>query len=200
MTTQKAVRGKTSRKRPLFAVSLVAVIALVGLLFVSELTNVTHLFHSEAPTKQVTASQDTKGELPKSNTSTAKNSPTQTPNTQINTGQPSDNKSTSGGNTDTNLIEPSGTFVSAHNVPTSVSLASVCNTTPGATCKIDFTKDGVIKELPSETTDGGGSAYWNSWTPASLGLTSGNWQITAIAQLGTQTKTSVDALPLKVSE
>lgn len=105
--------------------------------------------------------------------------------------------------TSTQLISPSGTFVSNHKPNLSSSPApnseqSTCITTPQAKCTIQFTMNGSIKTLPSETTDSSGVASWN-WTLQQVGLTSGSWSIEAIATLNNQTQTTQDQAPLEVS-
>lgn len=143
-----------------------------------------------------TANSETKGEPPTEkpvDTSNPSN-PSQTPSTNDKDQAPSTAVAT-------NLKEPSdSTFVSNHNPKLSAGLAldSVCNTSPGATCKIIFTKDGVSKSLPDKIADSGGSAYW-TWTLSDVGLTAGTWKVTATATLGTQTKTAADAQALEVS-
>ena len=98
------------------------------------------------------------------------------------------------------LVQPTGNFVSAHkNVPVTASLSSVCNTSSGATCQIVFTSGSESHSLPAQTTDLGGSTYWNSWTPESIGLTPGSWTIKAVATLGSDTKSNTDALMLEVA-
>ena len=102
------------------------------------------------------------------------------------------------------LLVPSGNFVSNHRpnlsgVPAPNTMESVCNTTPGARCKISFTKDGVTKSLPEQTTDSGGATYW-SWKLQDVGLTEGSWKIQAIATLNGQSKDASDALDLVVSQ
>lgn len=99
-------------------------------------------------------------------------------------------------------IAPAGsTFVSDHNRQLSNSKLSseqsVCNTSPGASCVIEFSQNGVTKSLPAKTTDSYGTAYW-SWTLQEIGLTPGSWQITAKATLNGQTKTAQDATNLNV--
>lgn len=98
------------------------------------------------------------------------------------------------------LIAPlPGNFVSNHHAKTSDSLTSTCTTTPGATCQITFTKDGVTQSLPAETTDAGGSAYWNNWRPVDYSLDAGSWKVQAIATLGSQKLTTDDALSLEIA-
>jgi hypothetical protein len=97
------------------------------------------------------------------------------------------------------LLDPTGNFVSAHkNVPKSASLSSVCNTTSGAECKIVFTNGSTSKSLDPQTTDSNGSSFWNSWSPEDIGLTSGSWQVQAVATLNGQSKTSTDAMKLEI--
>lgn len=101
------------------------------------------------------------------------------------------------------LQAPSGTFVSDHHPSltnangASSSEVSVCTTTAGATCYLKFTKDGVIKTLPVQTTDGSGSTSWR-WDVQTAGFTAGTWQITAVAILGNQTKMTTDGFPFEV--
>jgi len=175
-------------------------LALAAVLAVLELTNTTHLFHKNSPTKPaVSAGQSTKGEKTATTNSSQQNSgtPASTPSGSANTSQPGDTKSNTV--TTADLITPFGNFVSAHaNVPSSTALSSVCNTTVGATCKIAFTSGTLTRYLSSETTDSGGSAYWPSWTPNSIGLTPGTWQVSAVATLNGQTKTGTDATNLEI--
>lgn len=93
------------------------------------------------------------------------------------------------------LIEPWGSFVSngtpgaGNGAP--VTETSVCNTTPGATCLIQFKNvDGVIKSLEAGTADINGSVIWPLWDIKAEGFTDGAWTITATATLNGQSKTS----------
>ena len=102
----------------------------------------------------------------------------------------------------TSLKAPDGTFVSNHRVslsgsPQQKSEQSVCNTTPGATCYIKLTKDSITKTLKEQTTDSSGATYW-SWNIDDAGLTVGTWQVSAIAILNGQTKTTPDGIDLVV--
>jgi cytoskeletal protein RodZ len=98
-------------------------------------------------------------------------------------------------------IEPTGTFVSNHypgknGDPTTEQ--SVCNTTPGATCFIQFTQGSVVKLLAPQTVGSDGATYW-SWdakAATSIGLTAGSWNVSAVASLNGQTQTSDDAIAL----
>jgi hypothetical protein len=191
-----------SKKRSRFYVWGALFVGLVVIVIAAlELTNTTHLLHKKnvtinTPTSGGSSVNEQKGEPQTSNSSTR-------PATDAS--QPGDTKSNSGASSVANLIAPTGDFVSAHGtsehpIPLSATLASVCNTTPGVSCKITFTApDGTTKALSSQITDRGGSAYWNSWTPANIGLSAGTWQVKAVVTSGSQTKTATDAMELVVS-
>ncbi|HKR82361.1 MAG TPA: hypothetical protein VJR27_05195 [Candidatus Saccharimonadales bacterium] len=185
----------------------VAATAIVIVLLLGAAGAYWKLAHTHKKTA-VSASSDTKGEA---SSSVAK------PNTSGTSGSSSSNTSGStsgsGGTSSTSsngkqeqtqpasgtaLQQPQGNFVSSHvNVPANATEQSVCTTTPGATCVITFTSNGTTKSLPSQATDRGGSAYW-TWTPQSIGLTTGIWTVTASATLNGQTQSTTDATPLKV--
>jgi hypothetical protein len=99
------------------------------------------------------------------------------------------------------LEPPFGTFVSNHRPgqngsPTAEQ--STCNTTPGATCDIQFTNaSGITKSLGAEVTDANGAVYW-SWDINGGTLAPGSWHITAVVKLNGQTKTASDPTPLEV--
>ncbi len=97
---------------------------------------------------------------------------------------------------------PIGAFVSNHKpnlggTPTPNSIVSSCTTTPGAWCKISFSKAGVVKSLPSQQTDSNGNTTWN-WTLQNLGLSEGSWKITATAINGSLSSSSSDAMDMAV--
>jgi hypothetical protein len=174
-------------------------VVLVGLLAVLELTNTTHLLHKKAV--PVSASPYTKGEIAETTNANAQESGNASGTTDS---QPGDTKSASGGSPSAVLIAPTGDFVSNHHPnldgsPAPNTMSSVCTTTPGATCTIAFTKDGVTKSLPVQTADRGGSTYWN-WKLQDIGLTAGSWKIEARAMLGGKTSTAADAMELVVAQ
>lgn len=187
----KKVKNHTRNR---WALTAIVIILLVGGLAVG-----LHLRH-------VHDAQHTSGTIP---TSKKISTPTTTSDksqassvSQTNTSSASGTKqpgATSG--TSVVLVAPFGSFVSNHrpglnNSPTTEQ--SVCNTTPGATCNIQFTNgSGVTKNLGAETVDGNGTAYW-SWSIDGANLASGNWQITAVATLNGQTQTTTDPTPLEV--
>lgn len=176
-----------------------ALLLLLAIFCTLEWTNTTHFFHQKPV---VTSSSYTKGETRNTNNGATQPSTQSTPTSNSNTPQPGDQKSDTGGSfSNGSLVIPTGDFVSNHHPGENgspLAEVSVCNTTPGATCQIVFVKDGVTKALPVQTTDRGGSTYWNNWTPSNVGLTSGVWSVTAVAKLSGQTKTAPDSLGMVV--
>ena len=143
-----------------------------------------------------------KNEAPTLITSTSASNPSKTNSVASKTSDGGSSAPAASSPVDTNqpLQKPSGTFVSNHKPGQNGSgqdEASACNTTPGANCYITFTKNGVAKSLPTTTADNTGAAYW-SWTPQTVGLSSGNWSVSATAVLGQQTATTQDPTLLEV--
>ncbi len=105
------------------------------------------------------------------------------------------------GGTSTYLITPSGNFVSNHNPNTSdprqLTEVSVCNTTPGAYCNIQFINGGTTLSLNNSLVGSTGSVSW-SWNINTIGLYQGSWTVKAVATLNGQTKTAVDQIPLTI--
>lgn len=101
------------------------------------------------------------------------------------------------------LIEPFGNFVSNHNVilsdPASTPQQSICNTNPGAECYIKFTQGSVVRELEKQTTNNNGVATW-VWDVKKSGLTTGEWQVSAVATLSGQEKSTNDSIKLEVKQ
>lgn len=169
----------------------------------------THLFRKQSNTT-LTADTYTKGQ-PTSTGSTAGQSTSSKGSSIQNTVPPSEvggsKDNTSSGNSsnsNTQLIKPTGNFVSDHHPnlsgsPAPNTMTSVCTTTPGATCQISFINGTITKTLPDQTTDAGGSAYWN-WKLQDLGLTAGSWQIKTTATLNGQSQTAIDAMNLEISQ
>ncbi|SRR6266568_384754 len=197
---------KPARKRPLllrkpyiFIWPVVIVVAMAAVLY-----EATDLFKTRVA---VSGSAYTKGEnAPTPGVKAQAQSKGSSTNSSSSSALPGDNKNTgTDGNSTATLVAPTGDFVSNHHPnlsgsPAPDTLNSVCTTTPGATCAISFTKDGVTKSLPTETTDRGGSAYWNGWSLQSIGLTIGSWQVQASASLNGKTLGASDALQLVVSQ
>lgn len=106
----------------------------------------------------------------------------------------------------TSSSSPSGTLVAPYRVtyasnhtPTSAGDTELSSftTTPGASCRIEFTKEGVIRSLQTKPADSNGTVVWY-WKPSQVGLTAGSWKITAVATLNGQTKSSSDLILLQV--
>jgi len=183
------IKSKLSKKW-LVAGLLLAV--AVGVFLILEVTNKTHIFNEEKAKSGVITSTDesqpTEPEDKTSGPSASQDSNASTP------------PSPPGGQAP---VAPYGNFVSNHNPnldgnPAPSSIQSVCNTTPGAQCLIEFTNpDGVVKTLSAQTTDNNGSAIWN-WDVKQAGFSAGSWKIKAIATLNGQTVTIDDALTLEV--
>ncbi len=186
--------SKTPKQKKIRTVLILATL-LVAILALLEVTNVTSFFHkSKTPATTTfsdtkTANQQTKGE--------SQTNPT-TSNKQDQ--QPGNDKFSDFTGT---LLEPSGNFVSNHHPnisgqPAPNQIQSGCVTTPGADCQITFTSSGGTKTLPLQKTDKGGATYW-TWNLQDIGLTEGTWKVQAKATLGSQVKTSDDAIDLVVS-
>lgn len=170
---------------------------IVVIVAVLELTGATHIFHRAKPPVVVSGSSfNTKGE-PSANKS-------KTTSSQNNGNSSTTDQKSSISNAQKTLIMPSGSFVSNHHPnlsgsPAPNSMTSVCNTMPGASCKITFTNGSTTAELPSHTVDANGSAYW-TWKLQDIHLTVGSWKIQAIASLNGQSKSASDAMDLVVSQ
>lgn len=184
---------KRSRKS-LYITTATIVVLLGGVFAALELTNTTHLFHKEK-LSVVTASETTKGASHPTNTGT--------------TTKETSNDGSGATNTpplvDKTVVAPTGEFVSNHHPnlggsPAPNTMTSVCTTTVGVSCKITFTNasTGAVKSLPSQTTDAGGSTYWD-WKLQDIGLTAGTWKVEAIASYGGQVKTTTDIMDLEVA-
>lgn len=186
MKSMNSSSSITKKQLVLLGVSLTLLVFVV-----LEVTNVTHVLHSKP--QEVTAGQATKGEAVSERKSATENS-IKASNQSAATNDKADPGSQS------SLVAPSGNFVSAHNVPSSASIASVCNTTYGATCVISFRSNNVIRSLNAKLADKGGTAYWDSWTPETIGLSTGDWQISATATLNGKSISSTDAMLLRVTQ
>lgn len=109
------------------------------------------------------------------------------------------------------LAAPEGSFVNNHGSSSNPVVASsqeesTCTTTPGATCQITFTQGSLTKSLPAQQTStsttkdaAAGSTVW-FWTPQQVGLTTGQWQITATASLQGKTQSTQDEIKLLISQ
>ncbi len=170
----------------------------VVVLLVLELTNTTHIFHH----KKVPAT------IPTTATKSSSASNKKTASGTSSSGQAQDTKvaSSAGGTSSTGAstgeppAQPYGNFVSNHRPGengSDTNEQSTCDTTPGATCYIQFTNtaDGTVTKLPVQTVGSDGSTFW-SWD--STILTSGEWKITAVAELHGQTRSADDTIRLLI--
>lgn len=185
--------SKKPRKLILIAAVVVALLVIATIL---QLTGLVHFISTPAK-QQNTGTSQTAGENTKGVSSQSEQG------SQSTSGNSSTN-SKSGSSGETVLVAPSGNFVSDHHPnlsgsPAPNTIESVCNTTPNATCQITFTNtsSGLVKSLPTKTTDTNGATYWD-WKLQDIGLTQGTWKIEVIAKLGSQTKTASDAMNLVV--
>ncbi|HSW85275.1 MAG TPA: hypothetical protein VLF79_01510 [Candidatus Saccharimonadales bacterium] len=185
-------------KKPWRLILTFAVIILISVFAILEITNTTHLLHSKTVPKTIPLTTKDSGsnkQVVTKTQSSSNNSAAQS-NTEI-----SKNPSVTGSSSSTNLtlIEPYGQFVSNHrpgqNSPTDE--VSICDTTPGANCYIKFTAadNSTSTQLPVQTAGSDGSTSW-AWN--SNILTNGKWQVTAIASLNGQTKSATDPTLLEI--
>ena len=131
------------------------------------------------------------------------NQQTQTPVTPTTSSSASNNtnntaKSVSNTQESTTLVTPYGQFVSNQTPSLSdysqQTEVSTCETTPGASCYIEFLKTGsstII--LATQTTDSNGVTSW-TWNLNNKGFTVGTWEVRAIAVQGNQTQTATETM------
>lgn len=187
MRINKIVTGKKS-----LLIGLAGIIVVIAVL---ELTNTTHIFHKQKVPPVIPA--HTNNGHPISNSQAS--SPTS--NSTSNTNATSESPPPSVANH--TIVTPFGNFVSNHfpgQNGTSTSEASVCNTSPGATCYIKFTNTatGENTQLTPQTADAQGYTSWYWDVSKDAHLSSGKWRITAVATLGNQTKSTDDALNMVI--
>jgi hypothetical protein len=190
---------KNRRKRRLFKPPFIYFEILILLVLAFLITyKATNHFGNDKP---VSASAYTKGNIDVKGSSNSSNNGNNT-----STPVPASTDNNKVPSTSVTLTAPTGDFISDHSPnlsgsPAPNTEASTCSTTPGAYCTIEFTNTstGAVKSLSQETTDEGGSAYWN-WTLQSVGLTTGTWQVKAVATLGTETQSASDAMNMVVSQ
>lgn len=176
--------------------------ALLAVLAVLELTNTTHLLHKQKVPAVIPSTPRSSSSANNQKSTGSSTAQTGSPST------PSSEKTPSYTNNGQELIAPFGNFVSNHapgtldysGKPTPTAETSACNTTPGASCYIKFTytDTGQTTQLSPQTVDANGSAIWNWDTSKDAHLTSGTWQITAVATLNGQSKTTDDPTKLTI--
>lgn len=192
-------RPKTKEGAPLRPLALVlfAVATVIVAIIVLELTDTTHIFHAapvaktgtiKAAKPKLDTNKDKDG-APTSNAPTP--APTDTGNSEKDPGGTLPAPSGAAPNT------PHGSFVSNHTPnldgdPSPSREQSVCTTTPGATCVIQFTKGDLTRTLETQTTSSDGDALW-TWDVKQAGFTEGTWQILVTATLNGKTATAQDS-------
>lgn len=174
---------------------LVGIAGLIILFAILEMTNTTHLLHKQKVPLVIPTHTNTSQTVSSSVPSSRPGSDS-TNGSQQASSTPADIANHS-------LITPFGNFVSNHSPGQNGSPNnefSVCNTTPGATCYIEFTHldTGETTQLPTQTTDARGSTSWYWDISKDAHLTSGEWQVKAVASLGNQTKSADDSLKLRI--
>lgn len=181
----------SSKKHYLTALLVILLLILMMLL---ELTNTTHIFHHQ---KKVDIVPSTSTSTKNTTTSNATDKATSQPSSTNTDKTPSSINSTTG----LELVAPYGLFVSTH-IRTLGSSGSAeysdCNTTPGASCYIEFKQGDVTKRLVAQVADGSGNSSWY-WDVVTAKLTVGEWQVTATATINGQTKTSTDQKLLEIN-
>lgn len=123
--------------------------------------------------------------------------------TESNTAQPSSTANSSANDTTAkadagstsqtsgSLQTPFGQFVSNDDPAIGSYEESECETTPGATCYIEFTNSsGNTISLQKETANAQGVAAWGWYVSGAKGFSPGAWKLQAIATQNGQTKTA----------
>ncbi|HSX53107.1 MAG TPA: hypothetical protein VLF90_01930 [Patescibacteria group bacterium] len=173
---------KLPRKRLIIVGAALVIVLLVG----------GYLIHKNTPEQS--------GQGP----TTTRKSTTQ-PGVLINTAPDTGNTkpSTTYGNTTptTDVIAPSGSFVSNHHPTLSApgnTMNSICRTNAGITCQINFTMGSEVKTLGPDTVGSDGTISWE-WDLQKIGLTAGSWHVQAVAKSGSNTAATDDPLTLEIS-
>ncbi len=196
-----AILHRRSRKvfTPL-RIALICFLAGVVVLTTLELTNTTHIFTKETNTGSSNIPAESPNESIIDSNENDQND-TQSP-TDSGNSMPQSDKNNTPQTSGAELIAPFGNFISSHSLslsdPYAANQESVCNTTPSASCKIEFKKNEITKTLEPKKADSNGSVVWN-WNPEKAGLTEGSWQIIVTAQLGNDTKITTDTVTLEVT-
>lgn len=202
---RNTLKKPSKRKKILLAIGiLILAILVVGLL---EITNKTYFFHDRkavSGTIQSKPTTDEKASVPSEKETDPTTTSPQNPSTTDPAESPKEGDTPSTPlPTGAAPVAPYGNFVSNHSPnldgkPAPSSIESVCNTSPGARCRLEFTnKDGVVKNLEARTADSSGGAFW-SWDINQAGLTVGTWKIKAIAEMNNQTKVTESTQNLEV--
>jgi cytoskeletal protein RodZ len=188
------VRNKSGSRKRLYWFGFIVILIIIVVLLVLQATGTTHFFRKTVPAViPVTKVQSTRKGSKKTSTSTAQPATSDTTQSTKSTAPSSTTQSAA-------LVAPYGTFVSNHTPgqngsPTEET--STCGTTPGASCYIKFTNtsNGTTTVLPTQTVTSSGST---SWTWNCDILTTGSWQVVAVATLDGKTLTTQDPRTMEV--
>ncbi len=178
---------------------IIGILILIGLAFLALHKN-NKVSYTSSNNKSTTSGST------KNQTSSSTSTPTTTSNNSTSSNAKTSTTATTNTTSQQNitLISPTGSFVSNHNPSLSNSALSTeqstCNTNPGVSCNITFTNTSTNNtiSLGSKTTNSSGSAYW-TWTLQGVGLTQGNWKITATSSYNQESKSVNDSLLLSVN-
>jgi hypothetical protein len=175
---------------------LLLLVLVIGML---EVTNKTHLLHKPKVPPVIPSTPS--GAKPAAGANKAAPSSSAYPNSPVST--KSSSPAGGGAATGQDLVAPYGTFVSNHSPGQNGAPdqeQSVCTTSPGASCYIKFTNTASNEStrLASQTTDSNGTTIWNWDVIKDAHLTQGQWQITAVATLSGQSKSTDDPLKLVI--
>lgn len=188
---------KRSKLKLVLSILLVIVLLLIGL----ELTNKTYIFHKRkaiSGTIRTSTIDSGSSQAEQSSANNAAGSTKLSDKTGTGPTQAPSNPSSA-------KLEasPYGTFVSNHHPSLSgkdhpSSEQSVCVTSQGVTCYIEFRNGDVVKSLPKQTTNAEGSTSW-SWDVKEAGFTTGTWKITVIAGSNGKQLSTTDQINLEVA-
>lgn len=162
-----------------------------------------NVFTSTKVTKQTGSSSQTPKQ---SSTQPSQSTQTQTlpttPSTSTNNTTNASAKNTGNTQGSTTLLTPYGQFVSNQSPslsnPNQQTEVSICETTPGASCYIEFTSTSgaSVPSLGQQITDSNGVTSW-TWNLSKQGFTVGTWLVKAVAVLGSQTQTATETMTVQ---
>jgi cytoskeletal protein RodZ len=195
-----STQHKRRQSQKKFLLPAIVVAGIIILMLILELTNTTHVFHKKRVPATIPVATRQNNVASTGQSQAKKPSSTLNSTAQTDSQTSKQSSSTGGSGSNLPLIQPYGSFVSNHRPgqdgsPTTEQ--STCNTTSGATCYIQLTNTAtnVTTKLPPQPVDSGNTTTW-SWDANKL--TSGSWQIVAVATLNGQTKTTTDPTSLEV--
>jgi hypothetical protein len=203
----KKKRSQLSGPSRLLAILGGLVVAVIAATVVLELTNTTHLFHAGSPVKKsvipTTSTSSSAGSSKAATNKVASSTPVTSSGSSGSSGTsskdtgPSSSSGTS--SSGSGPIMPYGDFIANHRPSLSASQgeASVCFTTPGATCAITFTNGNLVNTLPTQTTGSDGSTSWGWTVNQQSGFTVGHWGVTVTATLNGKTATATDSMDVQ---